>query len=66
MDKKNISYNQAIKEIEKIISKIENEDLEVDSLTEYVEKAADLIKICKDKLSKTEIEIEKIIKNIED
>ena len=45
--------------------RIENEELDVDVLLEEVRKAATLIKFCKDKLQKTNIEIQKILDKIE-
>ncbi|MBI9060914.1 MAG: exodeoxyribonuclease VII small subunit [Marinilabiliaceae bacterium] len=65
MTKKKISYNEAIAEIEEILQKIENEELDVDDLSEKVKRVSALIKICKEKLYKTEEEVEKILKEIE-
>lgn len=64
MTTKKISYNEAIQRIEKIIQQIENDDLDVDILSDRVKEVASLLKICKDKLHKTETEVEKILKNI--
>ena len=58
MTKKKISYNEAIEEIEEILQKIENEELDVDELSEKVKRVSSLIKICKQKLYKTEEEVE--------
>ena len=66
MTKKKITYNTAIAEIEEILQKIENEELDVDDLSEKVKRVSALIKICKEKLYKTEEEVEKILKEIED
>ena len=52
-------------EIEEILEKIENEELDIDELAEKVKKVSELINICKDKLHKTEIEVEKILKSID-
>jgi exodeoxyribonuclease VII small subunit len=65
MAKKEISYKQAFAEIEKILAEIENEEIDVDVLTEKIKYVATLIKICKDKLFTAEKEIEEILKNIE-
>lgn len=66
MTKKKISYNEAITEIEEILQKIENEELDVDDLSDKVKRVSNLIKICKDKLYKTEEEVEKILREIEE
>jgi exodeoxyribonuclease VII small subunit len=64
MGKVEISYAKAIKQIEEILAKIENEELDVDELTSNVKKAAALLKICKAKLHDTEEEIQKILDEI--
>lgn len=65
MAKKEQTYGEAMKELQDIMSRIENEDLDVDILLEEVKKAANLIKFCKDKLQKTNVEIQKILDKIE-
>ncbi len=62
--KKEISYTQAITELEEIVSSIENEDVNVDELGVKVKRAAELIKICKNKLHNTEEEVNSILKDI--
>lgn len=66
MAKHSKKYSEAISEIEDIIAKIENRDLDVDELAENVKKVSALIKICKDKLHQTEEEIQKILDSIKD
>lgn len=65
MTKKAIGYGEAIKEIETILRQIEQDDLDVDDLSEKVKRVSQLIKICKEKLHHTEEEVEKILKDIE-
>jgi exodeoxyribonuclease VII small subunit len=62
--KKEISYKEAVTEIEEILEKIENEELDVDELADKVKRVSALITICKDKLHKTESEVEKILKDM--
>ncbi len=63
MAKKNIKYNEAVKEIENILKQIENEELDVDDLSEKVKRAYFLLKLCKEKLHSTEKDIENIMKD---
>ena len=65
MTKKNITYSEAVKQIEEILHQIENDELDVDELTKLVRSASDLIKYCKSKLFETEQEIEKILNEID-
>ena len=65
MSKKKINYTEALVELEVIISKIESGELTVDELSERVKKAAELVKICQDKLRTTEDEINKTLEGLE-
>lgn len=66
MARKKITYSEAIGEIEKTIAMIENEELDVDHLSEKVKRIAELLKICKEKLTGTEQEVEKILNEIDE
>ena len=66
MTNKKISYNEAMTEIEEILEKIENEELDVDELAEKVKRVSVLLKTCKDKLHKTNQQIEQVLKEMEE
>ncbi len=66
MAPKKLTYNEAITEIEEILDKIENEELDVDELAEKVKRVSVLLKMCKDKLHKTNEQVELILKEMED
>ena len=59
-----IVYTEAIEELESIVNEIENEDITVDELSEKVKRASILIKLCKEKLNRTEDEINEVLKEI--
>ncbi|MCG6190415.1 exodeoxyribonuclease VII small subunit [Maribellus maritimus] len=63
---KKTTYNEAITEIEEILDKIENEELDVDELAGKVKRVSVLLKICKDKLQKTNEQVEQILNEMED
>ncbi|MGB9745905.1 MAG: exodeoxyribonuclease VII small subunit [Bacteroidales bacterium] len=62
---KKISYGEAIAEIEEIIRKIEQEELDVDELSDKVKRVSFLINYCREKLRNTEEEVNNILKEIE-
>ncbi len=66
MATKKVSYSEAMAEIEEILEKIENEELDVDELAEKVKRVSVLLKTCKDKLTKTNEQVETILKEMED
>lgn len=65
MTKKDISYNDAVEEIEEILHQIENEELDIDILSEKVKRVSTLLKLCKKKLHQTEEEVQKILEDID-
>ncbi len=56
-----MKYEEALKELETIVRKMENDELDIDTLSEQLKRAQQLIKLCKDKLTKTDDEIKKIL-----
>jgi len=63
--KEEFSYQDAITEIESILEKMENEELDVDVLSFQIKRVSQLIKLCREKLHKTEKEVEKILDEME-
>ena len=54
-------YETAMRQLEDIAAKMENGELDIDSLSEQLKTAQKLIKLCKDKLTKTDADIQKIL-----
>lgn len=59
------TYTQAKEELEAIVSELEAGQSDMDSLTEKVKRAAELIAFCKEKLTKTDKELQKILDEID-
>jgi len=64
MAKKELSFNEAMKEIEAILRNIESGNLDIDRLSKEVKRASDLIRMCQKKLRATEEEINGIFKEL--
>lgn len=62
---KQLTYSQALTELEKILNEIESEEINVDMLAEKVKRASYLIKFCKDRLRNTEEEVKKVFSDIQ-
>ena len=58
---KEIKYEAALAELQTIVNKMENDELDIDQMSEQLKHAQELIKLCKDKLTKTDEEIKKIL-----
>jgi exodeoxyribonuclease VII small subunit len=65
MAQKNMSYKNAIAEIQEILDKIESEEIDIETLSEKVKRATELIAYCKDKLIKIDSDVENILKDID-
>lgn len=59
-----ISYAEAFEELQEIVSEIEQGEISVDELSIKVKRAAELIKICKTKLTTTEENVNVILKEL--
>jgi exodeoxyribonuclease VII small subunit len=59
------NYVEAFEELKTIVSEIEQGEISVDQLSEKVKRATQLIKICKAKLTATEEDVNKILKELE-
>ena len=55
------SYSAAFEELKEIVDQLDHDDISVDELTEKMKRATVLLKICRDKLTKTEEEVNKTI-----
>jgi exodeoxyribonuclease VII small subunit len=56
----NLKYEEALNQLETIVRKMEANEYDIDELAVQLKTAQRLIKLCKDKLTKTEEEIQKI------
>jgi len=59
-----IKYTQAYDELQKIVSEMENSEITIDNLDSRIKRASELLKLCKDKLFKTEKNVQKILDEI--
>jgi exodeoxyribonuclease VII small subunit len=64
MAKKEIGFNQAVKQIEEILRNIEEGEPDIDRLSDNIRKAAELIRICRRRLRETEEKIDGIISDL--
>ena len=63
---KELKYEQAMRQLEAIVRKMENNELDIDMLGAELKRAQTLIKICKDKLTKADNEVKNVLKNCEE
>ena len=56
-----MKYETAMNQLQSIADKMENGELDIDLLCEQLKTAQKLIKLCKDKLTKTDAEIKAVL-----
>jgi exodeoxyribonuclease VII small subunit len=61
-----MKYTEAFEELQGIVKDMESGDISVDDLSVKVKRAAELIKVCKAKLTATEEDVNQILKELED
>ncbi len=63
MAKKTMTYEEAIDRLQTIVQGFEQNTLEIDQLTAQLSEAQELVKICKEKLSKVETDVKQLLSN---
>lgn len=59
-----ISYTEAHNELQEIVNEMENSEISIDELDTKILRASELLKICKDKLFRTEKNVQDILEEI--
>jgi exodeoxyribonuclease VII small subunit len=60
-----LKFGEAREELERILEEIEENEVDVDDLADRVKRAAELIRICREKLERTKIEVEKVVADLD-
>lgn len=58
---KEIKYKEAVHKLEAIVDKMERGELDIDSMAAQLKEAQELVKLCKQKLKRTDNEIQKLL-----
>lgn len=60
-----MTYSKALAELESIIAKMQSPDCDIDLLSGYTARALKLLRVCKDKLLKTDEELKKCLAELD-
>ena len=63
MAKKELTYTEAMAEIEKILARLRSEEMDVEGLAAEVKRARELIAWCKARLRKAEEKVNKVLES---
>jgi exodeoxyribonuclease VII small subunit len=67
--KKNVSelgYAEAIAELEEILELLDGDDVDVDQLSTHVQRADELIELCRERISSAKLRIEEVVGALKD
>ena len=56
-----IKYEEAVNRLEEIVKKMENDELDIDQMAQQLKEAQQLIKLCKDRLTKVDADIKAVM-----
>lgn len=62
---KNLSFGEAVAEVEEILAGLEDDNVDIDKLSEEVRRAVELIQVCRGKLEKTDAEVRQLVEGLQ-
>lgn len=62
---KELSYAQAVAELEAILRKMQSDDTDIDHLATYTRRASELLTECRSRLTTTDAELRAILASLE-
>jgi exodeoxyribonuclease VII small subunit len=62
---KKLSFGEAVTEVEAILAGLEADDVDIDRLGEEVARAVELIRVCREKLEKTDGEVRGLVADLQ-
>ena len=62
---KDLTYTQAIAQLERIVRMMQSDDVDIDRLSAYTRRAAELIAECRSRLTATDEELRQILATLE-
>ena len=65
MQDEQLTYTSAMKELEEIVQKLQRTDCEIDQLCLLTERSVKLLAFCKEKLTKTDEELVKLLDGLD-
>jgi exodeoxyribonuclease VII small subunit len=63
---RNVSYADAVAELQAILDELEHDDVDVDRLAERVARARALIDACRARIESARVEVDRIVLGVED
>jgi exodeoxyribonuclease VII small subunit len=61
-----VKFGEALEELEAILRRIEKEEIDIDSLSDELQRATELLELCRGKIKKAEVEVTQIVQSLEE
>ena len=58
---KEIKYREAVEKLDDLIAQIEDDNIDVDELAARVKEAVHLLRVCKAKIDKAELDVKQVV-----
>jgi len=59
-----VRYGAAVAEIEQILASIDRDEIDIDELSQKVERAVELLKVCRARLKATELRVTQVLQEV--
>jgi exodeoxyribonuclease VII small subunit len=60
-----VRYRDATEELKAILARLEGDDVDIDELSEKVERAAELIRLCRDRIEHTGMKVRRVLDDLD-
>ena len=65
MSDETIGYAEAMRELEQILDELEGDDLDVDVLAVRVQRASELIQLCRGRIARAQADVDRVVNDLE-
>ncbi|MXW42215.1 MAG: exodeoxyribonuclease VII small subunit [Acidimicrobiia bacterium] len=65
MSDNKIGYSDALQELQQILRELEADDIDIDVLAHKVERAAELIRVCRGRINTAEVRVKEIVAGLD-
>jgi exodeoxyribonuclease VII small subunit len=59
------TFTEAIRELESVLARVEDDALDIDQLASELERAAQLLELCRGRIRKAELEVAEVVQKLE-
>lgn len=65
-EESSLTYASAVEELESILAELDDDSVDVDLLAQRVARAATLIRLCRQRIAATRLEVERIVTELDE